>query len=102
MANTGAGENVRRKEKSNMAAHSKRSGKPEKTSTKQIKQPTTPVEAAELLTSALSYCKEAGLVVAGYNEGGTLILEIDGLQYADEKIQVTPISVTGVTSGVTR
>jgi hypothetical protein len=97
MENTGAGENERKKEKSNMAAHSKRSQKGEKPSTKQTKKPTTPAEAAELLTSALSYCKDAGLIVAGYNEGATLILEIDGLQYAGEKIQVTLIGVTGVT-----
>jgi hypothetical protein len=96
MANTGAGENERRKEKPSMAARSKRSQKSGKQSTKQTKQPTTPEEAAELLTSALSYCKDAGLIVAGYNDGSTLILEIDGLCYADEKIQVTPIGVTMV------
>lgn len=77
-----------------MAAHSKRSQKSEKPSTKQTKKPITPEEAAELLTSALSYCMEAKLIVAGYNEGTTLILEIEGLQYIDEKIQVTPIGVT--------
>ena len=39
----------------------------------------------------------------GYNEGNTLILEIEGLAYADEKIVVTPVGVTSVTSvtGVT-
>ena len=84
-----------------MAAHSKPSRQEEKPNTKQIKPPTTPEEAAELLTSALSYCLEAGLVVEGYNEGTRLILEIDGLHYADEKVIVTPIGVTGVTSGVT-
>jgi hypothetical protein len=84
-----------------MVAHSKPSGKPEKQSTKQTKQPITPAEAAQLLKSALSYCIESGLIVEGYNEGSRLILEIDGLNYADEDIIVTPISVTGVTTGVT-
>jgi hypothetical protein len=85
-----------------MAAHSKPSGKPEKQSTKQTKQPITPAEAAQLLKSALSYCIESGLIVEGYNEGSRLILEIDGLNYNNEDIvQVTPIGVTGVTVGVT-
>jgi hypothetical protein len=85
-----------------MAAHSKPSGKPEKQSTKQTKQPITPAEAAQLLKSALSYCIESGMIVEGYNEGSRLILEIDGLNYVNEDIiQVTPIGVTGVTSGVT-
>lgn len=84
-----------------MVAHSKPSRKSGKTSTKQTKQPITPEEAAELLNSALSYCLEAGLAVQGYNAGPWLILEIKGLRYADEQIQVTPIGVTGVTSGVT-
>lgn len=78
-----------------MAARSKPSEKPEKLSTKQTKPPTTPAEAAELLTSALGYCIEAGLIVEGYNEGTTLILEIDGLEYVvGEKIKVTSSSVT--------
>jgi hypothetical protein len=100
MVNTGAGESERRKEKPSMAEQLKPYRTDEKPSTKKTKPPTTPAEAAALLTSALSYCLEAGLVVDGYNEGKTLILEIDGLAYVDEKIIVTPTGVTGVTSGV--
>jgi hypothetical protein len=101
MANTGAGESERRKEKQSMAEQLKPSRTDEKPSTKQTKPPTTPVEAAKLLKSALWYCQDAGLVVEGYNEDGRLILEIEGLAYADEEIIVTPAGVpTGVT-GVT-
>lgn len=104
MENTGDGENARKTGVPNTAEPSQPSQPNGKPSTKKIKQRTTPEEAAELLTSALSYCLEAGLIVSGYNEGQTLVLCIDGLQYADEKIQVTPepVSVTdGVTAGVT-
>jgi hypothetical protein len=78
-----------------MAEPLKHSRKSEKPSTKPTKPRTTRAEAAALITSALGYCLDAGLVVAGYNENGVLILEIHGLEYADE--QVTPIGVTGVT-----
>jgi hypothetical protein len=104
MENIGDGANERKTGVPNTAEPSQPSVSSVKPSTKKTKQRTTPEEAAELLTSALSYCLEAGLIVAGYNEGPTLVLSIDGLQYADEKIQVTPISVgvtTSVTSGVT-
>ncbi len=97
MVNTGAGENERRKGKSNMAARSNHSQNNGKKSTKKTEKPTTPAEAAALLTSALSYCTDANLTVEGYNENGVLFLSIKGLHYADEK--VTPI---GVTSGGTR
>lgn len=63
-----------------------------KKSTKKTKQPITPAEAAELLTSALKYCQESGLMVAGYNEGGELMLSISGLEYVGNVIQ--PINVT--------
>lgn len=104
MENIGDGENVRKTEKPNTAEPLQPSQTKEKRSTKKTKQRTTPAEAAELLTSALSYCLDAGLIVSGYNEGQTLILSIDGLEYADEKIKVTPLpnSVTSdVTPGVT-
>jgi len=85
-----------------MAEQSKHSRKKEKPSTKPTKPITTTAEAAALLTSALGYCLDAGLVVAGYNENGVLILEIHGLQYAGEQVtpvtpEVTPIGVTIVT-----
>lgn len=104
MENIGDGENVRKAEKSNTAEHLQPSQTNEKRRTKQTKRSTTPEEAAELLTSALSYCLDAGLIVSGYNEGPTLILSIDGLWYANEKIVVTPpipVKLDGVTTGVT-
>jgi hypothetical protein len=79
-----------------MAARSKHSQSSEKKSTKPTKEPTTPAEAAELLTSALSYCADAGLIVEGYNEDGGLTLHINGFQYAGGKVIVTPIGVTMV------
>jgi len=79
-----------------MAAHSKRSPKGEKPSTKPIKKPTTPEEAAELLTSALSYCEDAGVIVEGYNEGADLVFRAKGFQFVDGKVIVTPIGVTMV------
>jgi hypothetical protein len=100
MENIGDGENAKRTGVPNTAEPSQPSATKEKPSTKKIKQRTTREEAAELLTSALSYCLEAGLIVAGYNEGRTLVLSIEGLQYADEKIQVTP-EPSSVTTGVT-
>jgi hypothetical protein len=85
-------------EKPVTAANSRISPKSEKQSTKKTKQPITPAEAAELLTSALSYCLESGLNVIGYNEAGALRLSIEGLEYSNDRIQpVTLISVTPVT-----
>lgn len=100
MENTGDGENAKRTGVPNTAEPSQPSQTNGKRSTKPIKQRTTREEAAALLTSALSYCLEAGLIVIGYNEGQDLMLSIKGLQYADEKIQVTPPE-TSVTVGVT-
>lgn len=100
MENIGDGENVKRTGVPNTAEPSQPSQPSEKPSTKKTKQRTTPEEAAELLTSALNYCLEAGLIVSGYNEGPALILSIDGVLYADEKIQVTP-KVPSVTPSVT-
>jgi hypothetical protein len=85
-------------EKPVTAANSRISPKSEKQSTKKTKQPITPAEAAELLTSALSYCLESGLNVIGYNEAGALRLSIEGAEYSNDRIQpVTLISVTPVT-----
>jgi hypothetical protein len=104
MENIGDGESVRKTGVSNTAEPLPPSEKNEKRRTKQTKQSITPEEAAALLTSALNYCLEAGLIVSGYNEGPTLILSIDGVQYADGRITVTssiPAKVDGVTAGVT-
>lgn len=72
-----------------------------KKNTKKTKQPITPAEAAELLTSALKYCQESGLMVAGYNEGTELMLSISGLNYVGTVIQpvtlippAKPVNVT--------
>lgn len=100
MENIGAGEKERKTGVSNTADPSQPSQTSEKRRTKSTKQPTTPDEAAALLTSALSYCLDAGLIVSGYNEGQSLVLSIDGVQYIGGKIQVTPIPAS-VTSGVT-
>jgi hypothetical protein len=94
MVCTGDGENARKKERSNMAARSKPSRSKGKPSTKKTKEPTTKREAAELLTSALSYCEEAELIVEGYNEGADLVLVIRSAQYIDGKV----IAIEKVTS----
>lgn len=101
MENIGDGENVRKTGVSNTVEPSTPSQQSDRRRTKRTEQPTTPEEAAALLTSALNYCLKAGLNVAGYNEGPNLALYIRGLQYADEKIIVTPSIGNGVTSGVT-
>jgi hypothetical protein len=100
MENIGDGANERKTGVSSTAELSQPSQMTEKRRTKKTEKPTTPAEAAELLASALSYCLAAGLIVSGYNEGPTLILSIDGVQYADGKIVVTPIPAS-VTTGVT-
>lgn len=95
MENITNGEKERKTEKPATAESSVTSQTNEKRSTKKTKQPITPAEAAELLTSALKYCQESGLTVAGYNEGGELILFIKGLEYNGAVIQpVTLINVT--------
>jgi hypothetical protein len=94
----GANENT--VEKPVTVENSPRSPKSGKTSTRKTKEPITKGEAAELLTSALKYCQEAGMIVSGYNEGATLALYIDGLEYSNDRIQpVTLINVTPVTVG---
>ena len=99
MENIGDGVNVLEMERSNTAVRTQHSEPNAKPRTKKTKPPTTPEEAAEILRSALSYCLEAGLPVKGWNEGTSLELSIDGLQYADETIIVTPVArvVTPVT-----
>ena len=98
MENIINGENVDTAVKPATEASSQDSPKSEKKNTKKTKPPITPAEAAELLTSALSYCLESGLNVIGYNEGTSLRLSIDGLEYSNDRIQpVTLISVTPVT-----
>jgi hypothetical protein len=101
MENIGDGESVRKTGVPNTAEPSQPSQTNGKRSTKPTKQRTTPEEAAGLLTSALSYCLEAGLIVTGYNEGRALALYIDGFQYEDGKIRVTPVAEVGVTASVT-
>jgi hypothetical protein len=98
MENTFNGENANMAVKPVMAANSRPSRTSEKPRTKKTKQPITPAEALDLLTSALSYCLESGLNVIGYNEAGALRLSIEGLEYSNDRIQpVTLISVTPVT-----
>ena len=87
MENIGDGANERKTGVPNTAEPSQPSQPTDKQHTKKTKPPTTREEAAELLTSALSYCLEAGLIVSGYNEGATLALYIDGLEYSNDKIQ---------------
>lgn len=67
--------------KSAMAGHSRLSRKSDKKSTFRTLQNVTPSEAAQILLSALNYCKKAGLSVTGYNEGTALRLSIDGIHY---------------------
>lgn len=95
MENIINGENVDITVKPDTAESLPRSPKNVKTNTKKTKPPITPAEAAELLTSALSYCLESGLSVIGYNDGTALRLSIEGLEYSNDRIQVvTLISVT--------
>jgi hypothetical protein len=99
MENIINGENENTAVKPVTAENSPRSAKSGKTSTKKTKEPITKDEAAQLLTSALSYCQEAGFQVIGYNEGTALRLSIEGLEYSNDKIQpVTLINVTPVTA----
>lgn len=66
-------------------------------STTRTERPITPEEAAQLLASALSYCQKAGLVVKGYNDGVTLVLELEGLNELAGRIVVVKPS-DGVTA----
>jgi hypothetical protein len=98
MENTFNGANVNTAEKPATVESLPPSPKNGKQSTKKTKERITPAEAAELLTSALSYCLESGLNVIGYNEAGALRLSIDGLEYRNDKIQlVTLIPAVSVT-----
>lgn len=92
MENTTNGANENTAAKPVTAESLSRSTKTGKTNTKKTKEPITPAEAAELLTSALSYCLESGLKVIGYNEGPALRLSIEGLEYRNDKIQLVTLS----------
>lgn len=92
MENITNGENASTAAKPDTVASSATSQPSGKKPTKKTKQRITPAEAAEILTSALSYCLESGLMVVGYNEGTALILSIDGLEYRDNKIQLVTLS----------
>jgi hypothetical protein len=87
MENIINGENVGMVEKPVTAEDSPSYPPSGKRHTKKTKEPITPAEAAELLTSALSYCLESGLKVIGYNDGMCLMLSIDGLEYSNDRIQ---------------
>lgn len=101
MENTINGANESTTVKPSTAENSPHLPKTAKPNTKKTKEPITRAEAAELLTSALKYCQESGLIVSGYNEGATLALYIDGLEYSNDKIQVVTlipaVNVTAVT-----
>ena len=87
MANTGSGENANASTQNpSTAASSTPSRRSDKTSTKRTRSSITPAEATELLTSALAYCKDAGLEVEGYNEEGSLVLFVVGVKYDNERI----------------
>jgi hypothetical protein len=93
MENIGDGANVLEMEKSNTAVRTQPSAPTGKQRTKKTKPPTTREEAKEILRSALSYCLEAGFPVKGWNEGTSLELSIDGMQYVDETIILTPVTL---------
>jgi hypothetical protein len=93
MANTGNGENESSKVKPSTEEGSKTSQKTEKPSTRKTSKPITREEASELLTSALWYCQQAGLSIAGLNQGNILRLSIEGLNYDGSKI--SPVLVKG-------
>jgi hypothetical protein len=101
MENTISGESGNMAVKPVTAANFRPSPKTGKKNTRKTKEPITPAEAAELLTSALKYCQEAGLIVSGYNEGQTLVLFIDRLEYSNDRIRVVTlipnVNVTPVT-----
>lgn len=88
--------------KSAMAGHSRPSRKSGKKSTFRTLQGVTPNEAAQILQSALSYCKKAGLSVTGYNEGTALRLSIDGIHYDFERHTMTLTEVTPNEKQVTK
>lgn len=48
---------------------------------KRSETPLTPVEALDMLHSALWYCQQAGLRVAAGNRAGVLTLQVNGAQY---------------------
>lgn len=72
-----------------MVANSNNSQSKGKQNTRKTAKPITPVEAAQILASALSYCNQAGLTVTGYNDGTSLKLSIEGVNYEGDQINVT-------------
>lgn len=91
-----------------MAVHSRALQQNGKRNTTKTKPRTTPAEAGQILASALNYCKEAGLMVTGYNEKNMLILCIDGLNIAGNHLlpvtqsgNTIPAEVTSPTKAVT-
>lgn len=77
--------------KSATAAHSRPSRKAGRNATFKTLQNVTPNEAAQILLSALNYCRKAGLLVTGYNEANALRLSIDGIHYDfEDHAMVTP------------
>ncbi|HMR99822.1 MAG TPA: hypothetical protein PKE62_11250 [Anaerolineales bacterium] len=80
-ASTGDSESANGAAKSATAAHSRPSRKSGKKSTFRTLQNVTPNEAAQILLTALNYCRKAGLSVTGYNEANALRLSIDGIHY---------------------
>lgn len=50
-------------------------------STKRNDKPLSPVEALDMLHSALWYCQQAGLKVAAGNRAGVLTLQVNGAEY---------------------
>lgn len=78
-----------------MAVHSRALQQNGKRNTTKTKPRTTPAEAGQILASALNYCKEAGLMVTGYNEKNLLILCIDGLNISGTRL--IPVTQRGDT-----
>lgn len=62
---------------------------------------TTPDEAAQILQSALKYCRKANLSVNGFNDGVTLRISIAGLNFLDGKIVIAESKSDTKLDGVT-
>lgn len=70
------------------SSSSQRSAKPRTTKTSRVKVDdiVTPVDAAEFVRSALSYCQQAGLSVMAEMQGDMLVLGIPGLTLVDGQV----------------
>lgn len=84
-AGTGVSGSASGAAKSATAGRSRPSRKSGKKNTFRTLQDVTPNEAAQILLSALNYCKKAGLPVTGYNEGTALRFSIEGIHYDFER-----------------